>query len=1223
PSTAEEDAASSSTTRTTPELVSTAAAGLLPRRTGYHGTITLAVWYRGQLSRAPTALLRQEYRLSLSTVGDATHGRLLLLTTRSRILTHPYPGVTPFHQWPADSLWIFTVQFGAMGILPATVVLCFLVATCLAIDEHRPQRKEKRQLGYQISHHYASLPSSYRLERRISTGPQYHPHHPPPYYPRPYHKDYPHSNDLLTDGNNHLEQHHHHSGYGPPKPHIIERPVYIKEPEPIIEIIIKESNVSLPAPPPPPPPPKKKKEQVQVFYVKYQKNPNGKGKDAIIYDKPVPAISPKLPEDEEEEVEEAPYNYHTDLATAPPPPSTTLRTIIKPDSEVYHSPSGVKVTFGKEGFDYDKRSSKPEDYVPTYQKQQPQQQQPQGRQLTSFSNAYFKRPSSSQGFQSPSFGSNPRQPQAYRPITFPNSNFKTFGRQQYQQQSPFQQPPQFSRPSQPFNSFGSQGLTSPHFSHSISHPPPPRFQNSRPPPAPPAIPPRQPVPYTPFDKIRPQQPFPQPSPLSSHQSPPHQHQPIQFRPESHFPIYQQLPLAQQNYVFNKPPRFSQVLQTVKEERVPPQPIVQQQLPLEHEHHDQFSQTPEFQQHHQPPQQHDQQSAQPQFSTSHQQPPQHHEQQPAQPQFSSHQQGFQQHQNQQKPPQQYNHQQSQSHQSQPQHNFVQHNFNTERPQIQQQPVNNQLSQNDHLNILPPGGQLIQSVPKYEQHFSTVEPSAASNTKYQQKAIQNFNSQENLQSFTSNEQVSSNELLQQQKAFERQKELLEQRKQQQHKLLEEQRKRLQEEQLKQYLEQQQQQESRNPAPPPNGYFQSTRKEFVSSTPGIRYQSTTSNPSTTSTTTEAPTPSTTTKDPKILEAQLPDEVPEELRAQLLSSGILNNADISVLDYDKVGDIPLSALPPDQLANFFNAGGAAQIGAGSEPVAARLQVDGSEVRKSDDQESEEEEGAASEIEEVKMDAPTKKEAVDLKVVRYDPESSEGKEVQEAYVADTAGTVNPVVLNDNSYSRYLPLKVNGTQFPIPDVPELRGKRISSVVVLAPVSYDFSPSRQARSTKEEEKGENQTPKGPGDIDLIHDATLKKLIVEPTLENYRRFLESQNKTKNDQQSVILLVADPPDPASTEKEIFMYDVATQTVSKLSGELSSAFVEAAEANSAPSGDGQVAASSMIETKVPFPQQDWSESGTNILERRMSVQDDMDTDTTDQLEKTVEASDSDKTGQ
>lgn len=48
--------------------------------------------------------------------------------------------------------------------------------------------------------------------------------------------------------------------------------------------------------------------------------------------------------------------------------------------------------------------------------------------------------------------------------------------------------------------------------------------------------------------------------------------------------------------------------------------------------------------------------------------------------------------------------------------------------------------------------------------------------------------------------------------------------------------------------------------------------------------------------------------------------------------------------------------------------------------------------------------------------------------------------------------------------------------------------------------------------------------------------------------------------------------------MYDVATQTVNKLSGELSSAFVEAAEANS---NDGDVVSSSseIVENSIPFP--------------------------------------------
>lgn len=56
---------------------------------------------------------------------------------------------------------------------------------------------------------------------------------------------------------------------------------------------------------------------------------------------------------------------------------------------------------------------------------------------------------------------------------------------------------------------------------------------------------------------------------------------------------------------------------------------------------------------------------------------------------------------------------------------------------------------------------------------------------------------------------------------------------------------------------------------------------------------------TTTQSTLTSTTTVKPttKKITANLPDEVPDDLRQQLLSSGILENADISVLDYDKVG--------------------------------------------------------------------------------------------------------------------------------------------------------------------------------------------------------------------------------------------------------------------------------------------------------------------------------------
>lgn len=48
--------------------------------------------------------------------------------------------------------------------------------------------------------------------------------------------------------------------------------------------------------------------------------------------------------------------------------------------------------------------------------------------------------------------------------------------------------------------------------------------------------------------------------------------------------------------------------------------------------------------------------------------------------------------------------------------------------------------------------------------------------------------------------------------------------------------------------------------------------------------------------------------------------------------------------------------------------------------------------------------------------------------------------------------------------------------------------------------------------------------------------------------------------------------------MYDVATQSVSKLSGELSSAFVDAAEANSNDDEDTSASSSNIMENRVPL---------------------------------------------
>ncbi|CAG9765611.1 unnamed protein product [Ceutorhynchus assimilis] len=606
------------------------------------------------------------------------------------------------------------------------VTLSYFVVLVQSIDEHRPKKKEKRQLDYALSQHYAG-PHSYRLERRISNGPppfysqsQYHPGPP-----RPYRKGRPQSlpappyavqmeplihysqrdplydtNTLPPDidpGQDLAAQDHDGvdrggSGdtiYIPHKPLIkyIEKPVYIKEPEPIIEIIIKESNVTLPPPPTeaPPPPQKKKKEEVQVFYVKYKKNPNGYGKDAVIYDKPIPAISPQVPEEEEPEPEEewkdtppatgyGGYGEYSNEVTEPPKPSTTLRTIIKPDSEVYHSPgNNVKVTFGKEGFDYDKRSSKPEDY-PGPPQSQPGDQYPKARQLTSYSDVYFKRPTYNNNYQSSSneYRSEVRPPQSYRPFNSyspPSNQYNSRppNREFNNRPPPFFPPPKYSKSSsssQPAPSASSRP-SFPNFSHSISHPPPPQYQpqpkpvssnnNNYPPQRfqsqfsdvlPPSQ--RKPVPYTPFEKIRPSfNNHPPPTQATNHHQLPHVSQNIQFRPEPQYNHQQQqLPLNR------SPPSFAEVNNQFK--------FIDQQQ------------------------------------------------------------------------QNYN-------------NLQQQNYNNQQQQQQQQ-------QQSVQNIVPPGGQLIHSLPKYEQHLVVDQATGqvAQSLPLQQQQQQQIHQQESR----ANKQVKQN-------------------------------------------------------------------------------------------------------------------------------------------------------------------------------------------------------------------------------------------------------------------------------------------------------------------------------------------------------------------------------------------------------------------------------------------------------------------------------------
>lgn len=97
--------------------------------------------------------------------------------------------------------------------------------------------------------------------------------------------------------------------------------------------------------------------------------------------------------------------------------------------------------------------------------------------------------------------------------------------------------------------------------------------------------------------------------------------------------------------------------------------------------------------------------------------------------------------------------------------------------------------------------------------------------------------------------------------------------------------------------------------------------------------------------------------------------------------------------------------------------------------------------------------------------------------------------------------------------------------------------------------------------------------------------------------------------------------------MYDVASKTVSKLSGELSSAFVDAADANTE---DSAVAASNLVEVRVPSPKiinpdridipSDLDSSASDILTSKVRIIDpvesDLEPEASEQLERFVDIS-------
>uniref|UniRef100_A0A8D8W5Z0 Uncharacterized protein n=1 Tax=Cacopsylla melanoneura TaxID=428564 RepID=A0A8D8W5Z0_9HEMI len=212
------------------------------------------------------------------------------------------------------------------------------------------------------------------------------------------------------------------------------------------------------------------------------------------------------------------------------------------------------------------------------------------------------------------------------------------------------------------------------------------------------------------------------------------------------------------------------------------------------------------------------------------------------------------------------------------------------------------------------------------------------------------------------------------------------------------------------------------------------------------------------------------------------------------------------------------------------------------------------------------------------------MKVVKFDPNTPEGQQLAQSYLqgqqpqsaayqSQTSSqdvTLDPVILNDSSYNRYLPLKVNGASFPLPNSPLLHNRRITSVVVLAPVDYDsveHDPSR-AGSADSASPGTHDHRDGKAvqvaGVRFVSGNILNELIKNPTEGNYRHWLGAEKQFPVSKQSIVLLVTNPsngpehaPSKETVTKEVFMYDFNTDNISELKGDLSETFLQVAESN------------------------------------------------------------------
>lgn len=255
-------------------------------------------------------------------------------------------------------------------------------------------------------------------------------------------------------------------------------PIYVTEPDPIIEIIVQDSNMTLPAMPtlpPPPPPPPPTPEPVHVFYVKYSQKNNtpvfdnyyGQSNHHIQLEQPISSVPVRGPDrngmlpvdDGQDSMPQSSIqhqNIYNALYTSSPEPgisttpapstTTTLRTIIRPDrNEFSQGGSGLVVSFDNPAVEHEIFAN----YTNGYMQQQQQLQQQQQQQHNDPSAGMHMHHQPPQQHQQPQEQQQQQyqqqqQPHAYPEITFPaQPNYpQHYGHHQQQPEHHHHQQPQ-------------------------------------------------------------------------------------------------------------------------------------------------------------------------------------------------------------------------------------------------------------------------------------------------------------------------------------------------------------------------------------------------------------------------------------------------------------------------------------------------------------------------------------------------------------------------------------------------------------------------------------------------------------------------------------------------------------------------------------------------------------------------------------------------------------